>query len=241
MKSSAILFAAALCASVTLADEPSPSQVEIDVSFVAFENQVIEETARTSDRAAPSCEEIKALWRGGKGRLLATGKNVTRSGVNAQIKGVREIIYPTEFTPSPGSNTVANPVGLAPASFATREAGLIVNVTPTVGPDGRTIDLTLVPELCEEGEWDDVGVGRTDAGGKSTDVHLRQPRFHSRNVTTSVVLHDGQTIITGGLPNMDGTESTYLFISARMLDASGKPLHGTQPPPGDGKPEKATK
>lgn len=218
----------ALFASAAVAEE-QPSQVEIDVSFVAFEMPMIEEVARKSDRAAPSGDELKALWREGKGRLLATGKTVTRSGVNAQVKGVEEVRYPTEFLPPDGTNAVTNPTGLVPTSFETRETGLIVNVTPTVGEDGRTIDLTLVPELCEAGEPDQIGVTIVDPGNKTRELQVRQPRFHSRNVTTSVVLHDGQTVVCGGLPNRDGAESSYLFISAQVLDADGAPIRAAAP------------
>jgi type II secretory pathway component GspD/PulD (secretin) len=205
-------------------DERGPNQVEIDVTFVAFDLKLIEEIARKSDRAAPTGEEIKALWREGKGRIAGTSKVVTRSGVNAQTKGVDEVIYPTEFQGTTGSNGVADALNAVPASFETREIGFIHNVTPTVGPDGYTIDLTLVPELCELLDWDDVGVGFTGADGKEVQAHMRQPRFHSRNLTTSIVLWDGETVVAGSMPNSGGTEMTYAFISARLLDPSGQPL-----------------
>lgn len=200
-----------------------PNQVEIDVSFVSFELKLIEALARKSDRAAPTGEEIKALWREGKGKIAGTSKTVTRSGINAQVKGVEEVIYPTEFEGTADKKTPDEFQGLdvVPTSFETREVGVIQNVTPTVGPDGYTIDLTFVPELCEQLGWDDVGISKTQADGKTTAIHLRQPRFHSRNLTTSIVLWDGETIVAGAMPNRDGAEVTYVFISARLLDPTG--------------------
>lgn len=229
MKPFAVLLAAALWTSAAAADPAMvtnvvPNQVEIDVSFISFDLQLIEETARKSDRAAPTGEEIKALWREGKGKIAGTSKIVTRSGVNAQTKGVDEVIYPTEFEATTSSNGVADALNAVPASFETREIGIIQNVTPTVGPDGYTIDLTLVPELCELLDWDDVGVGLTGADGKETQSHMRVPRFHSRNLTTSIVVWDGQTVVAGAMPNNEGTEITYAFISARLLDPAGQPL-----------------
>ena len=200
-----------------------PNQVEIDVTYVAFDLKLIEEVARKSDRAAPTGEEIKALWREGKGKIAGTSKVVTRSGVNAQSKGCDEVIYPTEFEATTSSNGVADALNAVPGSFETREVGFIHNVTPTVGPDGYTIDLTFVPELCELLDWDDVGIGKTQADGKTTEIHLRQPRFHSRNLTTSIVLWDGETVVAGAMPNSGGTEMTYAFISARLLNPDGAP------------------
>jgi len=223
-----------------------PNQVEIDVTFVAFDLALIEETARKSDRAAPTGEEIKALWREGKGKIAGTSKIVTRSGVNAQSKGVDEVIYATEYEATTRSNGVADALNAVPAGFETREIGFIHNVTPTVGPDGHTIDLTLVPELCEMLDWDNAGIGLTGADGKETQSHMRVPRFHSRNLTTSIVLWDGETVVAGTMPNSGGTELTYAFISARLLDPAGQPLkkqaaegHADLPP--EAKPPAAPK
>lgn len=226
-----VLAAAAMCASAAPAAawEGIPNQVDIDVSFVAFDLKTIDEVARKSDRAAPSGEEIKALWRAGKGRLAGTSKILTRSGVNAQSKGVGEVIYPTEYLPAAGTNTGAQAGDPVPGGFETRETGIILNATPTVGPDGATIDLTLVPELCELLWQDTVGVGRTQADGKTTTLHLQQPRFHSRNLTTSVVLWDGETVVIGAMPNHEGTEITYAFVSVRLLDPAGKPVKSATP------------
>ncbi|MBU4460106.1 MAG: hypothetical protein KJ579_06020 [Verrucomicrobia bacterium] len=202
-----------------------PNQVEIDVSFAAFDLKSIEEVARKSGRAAASDAEIKSLWREGKGRLVGTSKIVTRSGVNAQSKGVDEVLYPTEFGSSQDTNGVVTAADPLPGSFETREIGIILNVTPTVGPDDHTIDLTLVPELCGLLFQDDVGFEKTQRDGKKTSIQFYQPRFHSHNLTTSIVLWDGETLVTGAMPNSGVTEITYGFVTARLLDPSGRPVN----------------
>ncbi len=205
----------------------SSVQVEIDSSFIAFDRKLIEEVARNSDRAAPTGEEIKALWRQGKGRLVATAKTITRSGVNSITKGVGEVIYPTEFEPSlppEKSEPAWENLDVLPSSLETRETGMIANVTPVVGPDGYTIDLTMVPEFCELLGMDDVGISKTQADGRKASVHLPQPRFHSRNTTTSIMVWDSRTLVAAGMPNSDGTEITYLFLTARLLDPAGQPI-----------------
>jgi Flp pilus assembly secretin CpaC len=202
-----------------------PNQVEIDMSFAAFDLASIEAIARKSGRAAVSDAEIKSLWREGKGRLVGTSKIVTRSGVNAQSKGVDEVLYPTEFVPSAGTNGVVMAAAPLPGSFETREIGIILNATPTVGPDSYTIDLTFVPEFCGLLFQDNVGFEKTLPDGKKTSLQLRQPRFHSRNLTTSVVMGDGETLVAGAMPNSGVTEITYGFITARLLDPSGRPVN----------------
>ncbi len=201
-----------------------PNQVEIDVSFVAFDLKLVEEVARKAGRTTVSGEEIKALWREGKGRLIGTSKAVTRCGINAASKGVDEVIYPTEYTSARGTNGAAGVSDPIPGTFLTRELGIIVNSTPTVGPDGHTIDVTFVPEFCELLFHDNIGVEKTQPDGKKTSIQFRQPRFHSRNLTTSLVMLDGETLVAGAMPNSGVTEITYVLVTARLLDPSGSRL-----------------
>src|SRR5690606_35916149 len=94
---------------------------------------------------------IQALSQHGGTDLLSAPRVTTRSGVNAQIQVVREIIYPTEFdTTQPQFNDtgrITTPPVVTPGTFEKRETGVILNVTPTVGPDGYTIDLVMAPEV----------------------------------------------------------------------------------------------
>jgi hypothetical protein len=196
--------------------------VEIDCSFVAFPIRDLDTAARKAGRAAATAEDVRALWRGGAGRLVSTSKVLTRSGVNAQVKGVAEITYPQEYERLAVTDPIPTLQAAPPGALETREIGTIFNVTPTVGPDGRTIDLSMVPELAELAGWDDVGVGGTTADGKKVGSHMRQPRFHSRNLTTSVVLWDGGTVVLGGFPGADGKETIYAFVSARLVNPAGR-------------------
>ncbi|MBM4155798.1 MAG: hypothetical protein FJ221_12335 [Lentisphaerae bacterium] len=202
---------------------------------------------------------LHALERKGGTDLLSSPRVTTRSGVNAQIKVVEEIIYPTEyesqsvgdtipfFQQAPGGGTVAPTESRppVPGSFETREVGVILNVTPTVGPDGYTIDLTLVPEVAEFVRWIDYGPNGL--------YPILQPVFASRNVTTSIVLWDGQTVVMGGLIRDQATsiddkipllgdlpllghlfrskgensqkQNLVIFVTARLVDPAGNPIH----------------
>ncbi len=203
---------------------------------------------------------LHALEQKGGSDLLSSPRVTTRSGVNAQIKVVEEIIYPTEYESQSVGDQVSFPVQVlpgqiaqtptetrppVPGSFETREVGVILNVTPTVGPDGYTIDLTLVPEVAEFVRWIDYGPNGL--------YPILQPVFASRNVTTSIVLWDGQTVVMGGLirdqtTSMDDKvpllgdlpligylfrnkgeysqkQNLVIFVTARLVDPAGNPIH----------------
>ena len=160
---------------------------------------------------------LHALSQKGNADLLSAPRITTRSGINATIQVVREIIYPTEFEVTQptiqSEGSLVTPPTVTPGSFETREVGVILNVTPTVGPDGYTIDLTLVPEVAELVDWIQYGsevsissplqnpltgllIGSRD---NTFRYNIPQPVFSSRNATTSIVIWDGQTVVMGGL------------------------------------------
>lgn len=218
---------------------------------------------------------LQALSQHGGSDLLSAPRVTTRSGVNAQIQVVTEIIYPTEFdvtqpTMNSDGNVTMSPV-VTPGTFQTRETGVILNVTPTVGPDGYTIDLVMAPEVAELVDWIQYGSAITVETGiigakqqNTYQFNMPQPVFTSRNVTTSIVIWDGQTVVMGGLIREELTtikdkvpilgdipllgwlfrsEGQYskkknllIFVTARLVDPAGRPIHreGNMALPGTG-------
>lgn len=78
----------------------------------------------------------------------------TKNGLKAQVEVTREFIYPTEYEPpqlpqgsARGSQMIATPT--TPTAFEMRKTGVTVEVEPIISDDGRTIELTLAPELTE--------------------------------------------------------------------------------------------
>ena len=139
--------------------------------------------------------------------LLSAPKVTTKSGSQAEIKVVEEIIYPTEYqqqaqsigTTSAGNQSLVQIV-VTPSAFETRDTGVILQVTPTVGPDNETIDLAMVPQVVELAEWKDYGSDvPTGDANRTQHLTLNQPFFHSRSITTSISIWDGQTVVMGGL------------------------------------------
>ncbi len=197
---------------------------------------------------------LHALDQSGNSDVLSAPRVTTRSGINAQIEVVEEIIYPTEFETSvttiSGGEGVSDRqvVTITPGSFETRETGVILNVTPTVGPDGYTIELIMAPEVAELIDWIDYG-----SQFEGVTYRILQPIFASRNVTTSIVIWDGQTVVMGGLIREElvtiqdkvpvlgdipvlgrlfrnegessRKQNLLIFVTARVVDPAGKPVH----------------
>jgi general secretion pathway protein D len=150
--------------------------------------------------------------------LVSAPKVTTKSGQRATIQIVREFRYPTEYdlpqvTQTPGSiYTPATPT--TPTSFETKPVGITLEVEPTVGPDGYTIDLILSPRVVEFDGFINygspistvvtaVGVVGISANFLVTDNVINKPVFSTREVTTEVTVYDGQTVVLGGLMRED--------------------------------------
>lgn len=155
---------------------------------------------------------IKALSQKTSSDVLSAPKITTVSGQVAQIKVVDEFIYPSEYTePQVGGGGGLNGGQAAitptiPSSFKTREVGVILNVTPSVGADKYTISLALTPEVSEFLGFLDYSPGNVTSGstssnsvGSSVPYKIQQPLFSTRSVATTVVIWDGQTVVLGGL------------------------------------------
>lgn len=156
---------------------------------------------------------IHALDRKGNTDLLSAPRVTTINGVNAIIQVVEEIIYPTEFDITEndieiqgGVGTAAQPIFIPPTvipgGFETRSTGVILNVTPTVSADNYTINLVMLPEIAELVRWIQYGT-QIPVGEETFTVNIPQPVFASRNITTSMIVWDGHTVVMGGLIRED--------------------------------------
>ncbi len=159
---------------------------------------------------------VHALEQKSGANLLSAPKVTTKSGQNAEIKVVKELIYPTEFELTPPvmqtgggvAGTQLQQAFVTPSSFETRDTGVILNVTPTVGPDGWSIELVMMPQVVELSDWINYGSTIIDpVTGQPQVMNMPQPIFHSRNINTSITIWDGQTVVMGGLITEQQTTS----------------------------------
>ncbi|HVM63064.1 MAG TPA: hypothetical protein VMV72_19555 [Verrucomicrobiae bacterium] len=207
---------------------------------------------------------INALAQKESTDTLSAPKVTTVSGQQAQIRSVQEFIYPTTWaqptaTSSGGGVNGGGAVAVTPSipsSFQTREVGVLLNVTPEVGADGYTINLTLAPEVSQFLGFINYGspIGLSAGNNVVTTFNdIKEPLFASENLTTSVVIWDGQTVVLGGLITEQLTQvddkvpflgdlplvgrlfqskvtqrsklNLLVFVTARLIDPAGNPVH----------------
>jgi general secretion pathway protein D len=208
---------------------------------------------------------IQALSQKKSADVLSAPKVTTISGAQAQIRVAQEFIYPTTFTPATVvAGTTSGTGGIVtqpsitpstPSAFASRPVGVVFNVTPMVGADGYTINLTLVPQVTDFLGF--INYGNTIvSGGVSVPNDIKQPLFSTRDMMTSVEIWDGQTVVLGGLiseqiqkiddkipflGDMPGVGRLFrskttqrnkrnllIFVTARLIDPAGNPVHRTE-------------
>jgi beta-lactamase regulating signal transducer with metallopeptidase domain len=123
-----------------------------------------------------------------------------------------------------------------------------LDVIPSVAADGYTIQMTLIPTLPEFLGYDDPGqlvIQAQGTNGPLTAV-LPLPHFRLRQVATSAIVWDGQTVVLGGLIPMqttnqspvilnlpgvaklfpDGHEQALLiFVTPTIIDPAGNRVH----------------
>jgi len=172
---------------------------------------------------------LRAIQQSKASDLMSAPSVVARSGQLAKLEVIREFIYPTEYDPPEipdqfgavggqqgglgGASQVSSfPVTPAnPTAFETRNVGVTLTATPTIGPDGFTIDLRLEPEVVEFEGFINYG-SPIYTGGVSngqpvqillTDNRIEMPVFATRRVATDVTIWDGQTVAIGGLIRED--------------------------------------
>lgn len=209
---------------------------------------------------------VHALDKTGNADLLSAPSVTTVNNQQAQIELVDEIIYPGEYDLQPptfssgggGGGQLLTPGVAVPGDFKTRDVGVILNVTPSVGSDRKTITLTLIPEVSEFVEFVDYGTTfitpQPDGAAPITQhIPILQPIFRTSNVSATVIVNDGETIVLGGLieekktvvhdktpflgdipflgrlfrHDLDISQKMNLiiFVTAKLINASGEDLH----------------
>jgi len=136
-----------------------------------------------------SPEQLRTIngWVGQKkAAILAQPRISTINGAQAQIRSVREYrMMPSSYDRSQATSGITYCI---PLEFRTREVGKILNVTPTIVPDG--IAITLVPETSNPNSTNEFRFFRLN--GKTG---YSQPNFSVQNQQTSVVVQDGATVL----------------------------------------------
>ncbi len=156
---------------------------------------------------------LHALTENKKTKTLSVPRVTALNNQTATIKVVTEFVYATKYQASvvrEDLNGDGKFDGIVngkretrfvnvPQDFVTKDLGILLHVTPSVGQDLKTITLALKPEVSEKKKDDTFG----------GEVTL--PRFTSRHLETSVVIEDGETVMLGGLMK-DTTSKTSIKV-----------------------------
>jgi type II secretory pathway component GspD/PulD (secretin) len=150
---------------------------------------------------------LHALEESKKIKTLSCPRITTLNNQMAAIKVVDEWIYPTRYEYeivqfdkngdgdfNDADETLFQNV---PKDFVRRDVGILLRVIPSVGADRKTISLSLIPEVSE---------ATADYFAYSGEVKL--PKFTSRNLSTTVVVNSGDTVVLGGLIKENRTKIT---------------------------------
>ncbi|HON07504.1 MAG TPA: hypothetical protein PLW02_05315, partial [Verrucomicrobiota bacterium] len=162
---------------------------------------------------------IRALENRQGADLLSAPKITTLSGRQAQIKvvDIKYIVTDLDIEQTGsgyggygGGVTVGGGGGVIGSQIypitEAYEIGPVLDVIPSVSADGYTIQLTLIPTLKEFLGYDDPGqfvaqvqsVSSTSAATPLVEP-TPLPKFRLRQVVTTAVVWDGQTVVLGGL------------------------------------------
>lgn len=155
-----------------------------------------------------------------RGTDIMTAPSITaRSGENAKIEVIRELIYPTEYEPPEvpqqvnGGSEIFPVTPATPTAFETRNTGVTLEIVPTIGSNDFVIDLQFAPEIVEFEGFVNYGSPIQGAAAVPTDENqgvvtitenrIEMPVFSSRRVTTALTIYDGYTVSVGGLMQED--------------------------------------
>ena len=110
--------------------------------------------------------------------------------------------------------------------------GPVLDVFPSVGADGFSIQMTLIPTITEFLGYDDPGrdLPKEILEALEKDdlkAGLPLPRMRTRQSKTSAVLWDGQTILLGMPSSLSATnqKSLVFFVTPTIVDPAGNRVH----------------
>lgn len=209
-------------------------QVEwIDVSHEQFTELMFGPHSSANDGELR--KQVAQLVKDGKANILETMLCTGRSGQKSTTESIEEFIYPTEYEPATMPEKIESKdkeeaekskvtprdyaVGPTPTAFETRNLGSTLEIEPTIGEDGKLIDLRFIPEMTYHvgnttwAEWKD----------SHGECNVQMPKFYIARINTQVTLVTGQYTMAAALSPKskegfpDFTRKLMIFVKAHVL------------------------
>ena len=214
--------------STCVEDISQGKQVEVEVRCVSFKRSDIISLSQTKDFKMVDAKLLLNLLQSGRGSVLFAPRIIGQAGMELQVKGTTEVIYPTdaidlfprqpEQSPSTNESAVSQINNPEKSGFETRETGIFVTLTTNLTPDKKQIYVTITEEIILEPTWHKHIIKTND---KTTEI--QQPIFNSQNFRTSCKVQDGEvTLIGGGTPDTANDTLIYSLLTARILPSADK-------------------
>ena len=179
--------------------------------------------------------------------ILAEPEVVTTSGRQTQMRATQVVTVITNFA---FQESMTNGTTEIFPQMEKVETGPILDVVPHVLADGYTINLAVTPSLTEFwGYATPPDVPNMTGTNNRVQLPVILPQFSVRTVTANLNLWDGQTVILGGLPEINHfthktpvlgrvpfmgrlfqtenatTNEILVLITATIVDSAGNRIH----------------
>lgn len=204
-----------------------PPLVAIEFDFIAFNKADVAKV--TTQEGEMSLQSANRLRRQGKGCLIYAPRLTTVGGQEATAKSAMECCYPTipdqNITNAPSSKTNAAVLGrngLWPATFDTREVGVITTVLPEVSPNRVVVCLTVCLEIVMDPIIRSHRLEYVSPQGKKQVVNPEFADFRTGNLSTTIkVRRDAPALLGGGFTGPRDDEITYVLVTVHLQKSDG--------------------
>jgi len=136
---------------------------------------------------------------------------VTKSGQEAVVKAVQEVIYPMELLTKcrqEGSKAVM------PSHFTTREVGMTLQVVPEIATPAAFVGMK--PQWVTLEGWKTYPADRA-SGWTHKTIPFKQPIFGVTSFDTQTVVQEGKTVLLGSSSTPDGKWVHVGFLTAKEI------------------------
>ena len=204
------------------------------IEIAAIEYAELMTTASNSNDHTKLRNTLFSMVKSGKAKLISNHSLTCRDRDKATAESVREFIYATEQEPAEfiqpneiHKNVLSDlkfPImPPTPVAFEQRNLGYTLELQPTLGEDGKTIDVLIAPESV-------MHVGDNIISDWDTEfakLKVLMPIFYTERVNTIITLVDGEFLLSNTFsPEKDGkpdhSRIILHFIRAEILKVTTK-------------------
>jgi hypothetical protein len=167
-------------------------------------------------------DRLETMAKEGKAKLVGLIGVNGKSGHRVVVESIDEIRYPTQFDPAQRPGEIA-----FPKTFETRDVGDTIEVEAVLGPDGKTIDINLVP-ISTRFE------GFRDWQAEAAAAPVGKPGFRTEKITTSCTIFSGQPLLfatatpDGAVEEKGATQVRVQILRATVQAAPPPPAPATE-------------